>query len=149
MVYLFHFELPVTEATWTNFATIYRPYLKSLTFSEVDGCASGVMHLSRTYGCDRTVRNPGGSPEDRGENDDNINDNDNDENDDDDDKDNDKIVDGTGSSDDRSEAYYIITFMSYFYVNTKKGKNKSNGILFFERRNSSNTTFCLSNERTL
>lgn len=119
MVYLFHFELPVTEATWSNFATIYQPYLKSLTFSEVDGSASGVMHLSQTYGCDWTAGRPGRSPEDHGDDDDNSNDNDNDDND----KDNDKIVDRTGSLDDRSDVYHVITFMSYFYVNTKKGKN--------------------------
>lgn len=118
MVYLFHFELPVTEATWTNFATIYRPYLKSLTFSEVDGSASGVMHLSQAYGCDLTTSSPESSLKDRGDDNDNSNDNDND----DDDVNNDESVDRTDSSDDRSTAYHTITFRSYFYINTKKGK---------------------------
>ncbi|CAI6357664.1 unnamed protein product [Macrosiphum euphorbiae] len=49
MVYLFHFELPVEEATWTSLATAYWPYLKSLTVSEVDAGAASVMHLSRAY----------------------------------------------------------------------------------------------------
>lgn len=133
MVYLFHFELPVTEATWTNFATIYRPYLKSFTFSEVDGYASGVMHLSRA--CDGMVRSPGGSPEGRGEIDDNDDNNGNDIDDDDGEsngKSNENSVDESvdekktiiRSVDDHSAVYSAITFMTYFYVNTKKGKKK-------------------------
>lgn len=46
MVYLFHFERPVDEATWPCVATAYRSYEKSVTLSEVDAAASGVMHLS-------------------------------------------------------------------------------------------------------
>lgn len=43
MVYLFHFELPVDEATWTCVATAYRSYEKHLTLSEVDAPASAVV----------------------------------------------------------------------------------------------------------
>ncbi|KAF0772625.1 filamin-A isoform X4 [Aphis craccivora] len=99
MVYLFHFELPVEEATWTCLATAYRPYLKCLTVSEVDACAAAVMHLSRGY--DAVNRRPrpsgddegggdGAGPEDAARN---------------------------GADDDQPE----ITFLTFFYVNTKKG----------------------------
>ncbi|XP_060844344.1 filamin-A isoform X4 [Rhopalosiphum padi] len=97
MVYLFHFELPVEEATWTCLATAYRSYLKCLTVSEVDACAAAVMHLSRGY--DRVNRRPGPSGDDEGGGDD---------------------VECksacNGADDDQSE----ITFLTFYYVNTKK-----------------------------
>lgn len=101
MVYLFHFERPVVEATWPCFATVYRPYLKCLTFSEVDARASSVMHLSRAYVDDVDEAEVGAGVGGGGGNNDDA------------DVEN-AIADGRRSD--------IITFMSFFYVNTKKGK---------------------------
>lgn len=94
MVYLFHFELPVDEATWTCLASVYRPYLKCLTVSEVDSCASAVMHLSRAF--DHL-----NAAEDAGER----------END----------GDGTTGNPDGRPSYPAVTFPSFYYINTKKG----------------------------
>lgn len=108
MVYLFHFERPVTEATWTCFATVYRPYLKCLTLSEVDASASCVMHLSRAYD-DTTAGGNGvvqdhrvGDAEDGGE------------------------MNGTTVVVERhgETPCSAVTFLSFYYINTKKGKRR-------------------------
>lgn len=98
MVYLFHFELPVEEATWTSLATAYWPYLKSLTVSEVDACAAAVMHLSRACGAAAPRLHPSGGGDECGE------------------------EGGSGTVCNGGDDYQSdITFLNFFYVNTKKG----------------------------
>jgi len=98
MVYLFHFELPVEEATWTSLATAYWPYLKNLTVSEVDACAASVMHLSRAYDVyvGPRLEPSGGSDEGGGAGSETV---------------------CNGADDGHSE----ISFLTFYYVNTKKG----------------------------
>lgn len=98
MVYLFHFELPVEEATWTSLATAYWPYLKSLTVSEVDACAAAVMHLSRACGAAGPRLHPSGGGDEGGGSGSGTACN---------------GADGDGQSD--------VTFLNFFYVNSKKG----------------------------
>jgi hypothetical protein len=125
MVYLFHFELPVNEATWTCFATAYRPYLKCLTLSEVDALAVSVMHLSRAYDHvhhEATTDDTGvavhiGSAGETADGGDDVID---------------KVTRPAGP---------ITTFLSFFYVNTKKGKNpvasQGSDVAFRQQRSTS------------
>lgn len=97
MVYLFHFELPVEEATWTCLATAYWSYLKNLTVSEVDACSASVMHLSRAYDAMGSRLQPSGGGDEGG---------------------------GAGSEtvyNGADDGHSEISFLTFFYVNTKKG----------------------------
>jgi len=97
MVYLFHFELPVEEATWTCLATAYWSYLKNLTVSEEDACATSVMHLSRAYEAMRSRLQPSGGGDEGG---------------------------GAGSEtvyNGADDGHSEISFLTFYYVNTQKG----------------------------
>jgi len=111
MVYLFHFERPLHEATWTGLATAYRSYLKCLTFSEVDSSASCVMHLP--YDHADSVR--GVQAENTGT-----------------DGGDTAAVANSSDREDEIESPAAgrwssgsITFLSFYYVNTKKGKQRN------------------------